>query len=650
MINKLNEINAENRSKQLLLAKPSVRAGPSTAGQVTIHFNERGEMDMPDTAADPALFSPSDKYQPGLLTQALRRISPNNSPSLTENQDPNNGTLRSPSRRLSNKGLSVAAVYDTSAASTPTSATKPVKPAKPPRAAATPAPNRGEMSFHTPMTSMQLAPRDSAGYYSAAPTPSGPAFLAAIREAAPTAESDEDTPADPRKNLMAMLAKRGSGGDTPAMPLKKATAAPSAAAAGGVTYAEHPVYSKYFKMVKFGTPLEAVRLKMQQEKVDPRIIDKAPTDIVPPESAPTGPIAYKDHPKYEKYFKMVSKGVPPAAVKNSMVKDNIDPAILDKDPNEIVNEGSPEELVSLKEHPIYGKYFAMLAKGVPREGVEHRMLKDGENPAVLDRNASDKVGVGKIAPVAPANKAAAEASKSTVKKKKFHFNSVDPSRLQGNSLWAEKDEDDYAPKLDEQEFNMLFVEDPKKAIASPVMVDESSLKKKKKASLLDPKRAQNGNIALARFKVSTAEIRKSIERMRDADYKTDQFKALLEFLPTAEETAILSSYKGEIAILDTIEKYMITMLGFDTAAVRIKCLIYKRAHEGRLKEIRGNAAVIEKACDDIKMCKSLKKVMRTILHVGNQMNDAHKVPYTLLFFTSKCNTPFIGGFLPGHAA
>ena len=42
-------------------------------------------------------------------------------------------------------------------------------------------------------------------------------------------------------------------------------------------------------------------------------------------------------------------------------------------------------------------------------------------------------------------------------------------------------------------------------------------------------------------------------------------------------------------------------------------------------EMKNNAMVIEKACDDIKLSIGLKKVLKTILRVGNQMNDADKV-------------------------
>lgn len=43
---------------------------------------------------------------------------------------------------------------------------------------------------------------------------------------------------------------------------------------------------------------------------------------------------YKSHPQYQKYFKMISCGVPIDAVKHKMTVDNLDPSVLDSNKNE----------------------------------------------------------------------------------------------------------------------------------------------------------------------------------------------------------------------------------------------------------------------------------------------------------------------------
>ena len=47
------------------------------------------------------------------------------------------------------------------------------------------------------------------------------------------------------------------------------------------------------------------------------------------EDIPNNSNKYKSHPKYKKYFKMISCGVPKEAVKHKMILDNLDPNVLD---------------------------------------------------------------------------------------------------------------------------------------------------------------------------------------------------------------------------------------------------------------------------------------------------------------------------------
>ena len=47
-----------------------------------------------------------------------------------------------------------------------------------------------------------------------------------------------------------------------------------------VHISDHPLYSKYFKMLKCGIPVGAVTSKMIQEGVDPVYLNKSPTELI----------------------------------------------------------------------------------------------------------------------------------------------------------------------------------------------------------------------------------------------------------------------------------------------------------------------------------------------------------------------------------
>lgn len=153
---------------------------------------------------------------------------------------------------------------------------------------------------------------------------------------------------------------------------------------------------------------------------------------------------------------------------------------------------------------------------------------------------------------------------------------------------------------------------------------------KKRINLIDMKRGQNAGIALARIKMTYAQVRERIASMADEEFTTDQLRSLEEFLPTPDECYLLRSFKGDRDMLGQAEKYMLEMLGFDSATRRVQCMIYKQQFRFRVSECKSTLTKIENACDDVKMSVRLKKVLKTILKVGNQMNDgADHLGFTL---------------------
>lgn len=144
------------------------------------------------------------------------------------------------------------------------------------------------------------------------------------------------------------------------------------------------------------------------------------------------------------------------------------------------------------------------------------------------------------------------------------------------------------------------------------------------------KRGQNGGIALARIKLAFPEVKERVAKMEDEGFTTDQLRSLEEYLPTQEEKHLLKSFKGDKEMLGQAEKYMLEMMGFGTAAKRIQCMVFKQQFKGKITESKTIITKIENACDDVKMSVRLKKVLKTILKVGNQMNDgADSLGFTL---------------------
>jgi hypothetical protein len=287
-----------------------------------------------------------------------------------------------------------------------------------------------------------------------------------------------------------------------------------------VPFIEHPEYGKFFRMLKAGIPAPAVKAKMTQEGFDPDLLDNKPTDLAPAdlpkkssaEAEQQEMVACKDHPAYSKYFKMLKVGLPLANVKAKMEQEGYDPAILDKAPTDLVpveikaEDPGPGEMVPLQDHPAYGKYLRMLKVGLPVVAAKQKMVDDGFDPTVLDKKLTDLVPLDTNyrapEPKAAAIKRPAKSPAAKIRKKKLHWKALDKSRVGADSLWA-ADEDDEGFDLDAEEFEQLFVQKEQKGAAKPIVSEQ----KKKAVVLVDPKRAQNAGIALARVKLPFVEVR-----------------------------------------------------------------------------------------------------------------------------------------------
>merc|ERR1712008_447253 len=98
------------------------------------------------------------------------------------------------------------------------------------------------------------------------------------------------------------------------------------------------------------------------------------------EEEDTGP-PLKEDPEYVKYFKMLKMGLPVDAVKHAVKRDGKDDSVMDLDPEKSLKSqlksknGNDEEEEDtgppLKEDPEYVKYFKMLKMGLPVDAVKH---------------------------------------------------------------------------------------------------------------------------------------------------------------------------------------------------------------------------------------------------------------------------------------
>jgi hypothetical protein len=188
------------------------------------------------------------------------------------------------------------------------------------------------------------------------------------------AADDSDSTKQPtNKNaaLEALFAKRAALSDEQEKPIR-----------------DDPEFQKYFKMLKLGLPRSAVAQALERDGKDATVLDLDPNlpladqkDKNPNKNAALealfgnraasmqpsdASLPLKNHPDYQKYFKMLKVGMPLVSVKQALERDGKDPAIADLDPEKSLarqtkKEESPVEDQKsdppLKDDPGYTKFF-----------------------------------------------------------------------------------------------------------------------------------------------------------------------------------------------------------------------------------------------------------------------------------------------------
>lgn len=204
---------------------------------------------------------------------------------------------------------------------------------------------------------------------------------------------------------------------------------------------------------------------------------------------------------------MLKVGMPLPAVQHAMTRDGFDPAIMDGDHNLPAPEPVPEPRgVPLKQDPAYAKYFKMLKLGLPMGAVKNAMERDGLDPSVMDCDHDAPAP----APSGAMSNSAKKRQRDTHRRTRLHWD-TSGIQLNPNSVWAQLQGDEELGRIeiDEREFEGLFQAEISKA-AAPKSGGGAG---KNVVQVIDPKRANNGGIILARLRMSYDDMAMAVEKM-----------------------------------------------------------------------------------------------------------------------------------------
>ena len=284
-------------------------------------------------------------------------------------------------------------------------------------------------------------------------------------------------------------------------------------------------FAKYWKMKCVGLPDGAIRNAMVRDNVDVAILDldweqNYESQTTSGSKSEDAPPSMKDDPKFAKYWKMKTLRIPEGAIRNALQKDGLDPALLDLDwekslasqQSAAVADGPP-----LKDDPEFEKYFKMLSMGLPPGAVKNAMCRDGKDPDIIDLDPSRSLASQvKTGGAQRAQRRGSIVPQKKVRRKKIFWKPLDPNQIKENSLWSlVKGKVSMSQmKYDHKEFEDLFTQSADAAEKKKLKkATQKKVDKKKAEQVIDGKRSMNGGIILLRLKMPYGEIAELVDHM-----------------------------------------------------------------------------------------------------------------------------------------
>ncbi|WJX96816.1 hypothetical protein P8452_77970 [Trifolium repens] len=215
-------------------------------------------------------------------------------------------------------------------------------------------------------------------------------------------------------------------------------------------------------------------------------------------------------------------------------------------------------------------------------------------------------------------------SKNNAKKlKPLHWMKL--SRAVQGSLWDETQksgEASKAPEIDISELERLFsAAAPSSGPAKKSNVQSSAKPKSEKVQLIDHRRAYNCEIMLSQVKVPLHDLMTSVLELEESALDTDQVENLIKFCPTKEEMEIIKSYNGEKEKLGRCEQFFMELMKVPRVESKLRVFSFKIQFHSQVSDLKNSLNVVNSAAEEIRNSVKLKRIMQTILTLGNALNQ-----------------------------
>eukprot|EP00164_Ancoracysta_twista_P002986 GFYU01003980.1.p1 GENE.GFYU01003980.1~~GFYU01003980.1.p1 ORF type:complete len:425 (+),score=183.05 GFYU01003980.1:2-1276(+) len=178
--------------------------------------------------------------------------------------------------------------------------------------------------------------------------------------------------------------------------------------------------------------------------------------------------------------------------------------------------------------------------------------------------------------------------------------------------------DDDSVKIDIDDLEAHFAN----ATAAPRAKAARAAKEEKEAAptFMDPRRAQNVGIVLARIKQTPAEVKDALLKIDLKILTQETLRTLTKLVPTPEEEAIIHAFDADVSQCGKPEQFQAEVAKVPGVLEKVDLLVYKLGFEEAVKSLQPGVDAVLAACKELKDHKQLKEIMKMTLGLGNYMN------------------------------
>ncbi|CAJ1357223.1 unnamed protein product [Effrenium voratum] len=189
--------------------------------------------------------------------------------------------------------------------------------------------------------------------------------------------------------------------------------------------------------------------------------------------------------------------------------------------------------------------------------------------------------------------------------------------------------DKVAPPLDTQQLERLFTEKEKEKPSGLASAPAPKSGANGRVCLLDPKRAQNLAIILRQVTLPTEQLCSLLRSMElEHAVTTEALEHIYENLlpPLLESAELFTSYSGPTDSLRDVERQLLPLAQLPRLKARLQSLLFAKTLPTTQADLLAQIRTLEEACQQVRDSSSLRRILGTVLRVGNFLNHGVDAP------------------------